>query len=355
MENNMEILMAFVLEKQVYLLYLIGVMISAGIIKERQYFNDLFNIIVDKIKSKRLIVTLTSLVTGVLPIPGRVTVSAGVLSTLAPNDDTHEHRKSRSKFGIIDYLATHHYYLWSPLEKTMIVPMAALGLSYMEMLSYTAGLLGITVFYIGWYIFGKMSEDDIVLNVKAEPINWGRLAFGALPLFIAIGALVAGATHWVVFMALTAYYILYAKEFDFKKINSYINWNLVGVLALVIIASNVVKANYSDIKDFLEASSVLDMSTLVGFLTLSGLAYGSSFLLGSSGKYAGIVALLATIYGVEYLTWFIALEFSAYLISPTHKCTHIGRMYFGTSMKKYYAIVSLWTAIMIGYAAITLA
>ena len=92
------------------------------------------------------------------------------------------------------------------------------------------------------------------------------------------------------------------------------------------------------------------MATIKGFIIVSAIAYGSSFVLGSSSKYAGIVALLAAIYGLEYLTWFIALEFSAYLISPTHKCTHIGRMYFGTTLKKYYAIVSLWTVIMIGYA-----
>jgi hypothetical protein len=151
-------------------------------------------------------------------------------------------------------------------------------------------------------------------------------------------------------MALTLYYVLYAKEFSLSKLNSYVNWKLIGVLALVIIASNLVKSNYDDIKTFLEASSVLDMKTTIGFISISALAYGSSFILGSSGKYAGIVALLASIYGIEYLTWFIALEFSAYLISPTHKCTHIGRMYFGTTMKKYYAVVSLWSVMLIGYA-----
>ncbi len=341
-----------ILNKQEYLLYLLGVMISSGIIKERRYFNDLFNIIIGRIKSKRLIVTLVSLVTGVLPIPGRVTVSAGVLSALAPGDDTREHRKSRSKFGIIDYLATHHYYLWSPLEKTIIVPMAALGLTYSEMLSYTAGLLTITVFYICWYIFGKLEESDIDLNIKPEPINWNRLTFGALPLFVAIGVLVAGVTHWMVFGALTLYYITYARIFSLSKINSYVNWSLLGVLSLVIIASNLTNSNYSEIKTFLETSLILDMNTLVGVLTISAVAYGSSFLLGSSGKYAGLVAMLALIFGIEYLTWFIALEFSAYLISPTHKCTHIGRMYFGTTMKKYYTVVSLWTAIMIGYAGV---
>jgi len=340
-------LTSLILNKQYYLIYLLGVMISSGIIKDREYFVDLFNIIIKKIKSKRLIVTLTSLITGVLPIPGRVTVSAGILNTLAPPD-----KKSRSKFGIIDYLATHHYYLWSPLEKTIIVPMAALGLSYADMLSYTVGLLTITIFYIGWYIFGKMSEDDIILNVKPEPINFSRLIFGAIPLFISIIALILGATHWIAFIGLTLYYILYAKEFNIKKLNSYINWNLIGTLALVIIVSNIVNSNYEDVKNFLETSTILNINTITGFITISSLAYGSSFILGSSGKYAGIVALLATIYGVGFLTWFIAIEFSAYLISPTHKCTHIGRMYFGTSMKKYYAIVSLWTAIMIGYAGL---
>jgi len=340
-------LTSLILNKQYYLIYLLGVMISSGIIKDREYFVDLFNIIIKKIKSKRLIVTLTSLITGVLPIPGRVTVSAGILNTLASPD-----KKSRSKFGIIDYLATHHYYLWSPLEKTIIVPMAALGLSYADMLSYTVGLLTITIFYIGWYIFGKMSEDDIILNVKPEPINFSRLIFGAIPLFISIIALILGATHWIAFIGLTLYYILYAKEFNIKKLNSYINWNLIGTLALVIIVSNIVNSNYEDVKNFLETSTILNINTITGFITISSLAYGSSFILGSSGKYAGIVALLAIIYGDGFLSWFIAIEFSAYLISPTHKCTHIGRMYFGTSMKKYYAIVSLWTAIMIGYAGL---
>lgn len=339
--------MEILLNNQEYLFYLIGVMLSAGIIKEKDYFVDLFNIVVSKIKSKRLIVTLTSFITGVLPIPGRVTVSAGILSTLASDNE-----KSKSKFGIIDYLATHHYYLWSPLEKTIIVPMAALGLTYTEMLSYTGGLLAITLFYIGWYIFGKMSEDDIQINVNLEPTNWNRLIFGATPLFIAIGSLVAGATHWMIFMILTLYYVIYSGIFNIKKLNSYINWNLVGVLALVIIASNFAKSNYDEIKTFLETTHILDMNTLIGFITISAIAYGSSFLMGSSGKYAGMVAILASIYGVEYLTWFIALEYSAYLISPTHKCTHIGRMYFGTSIKKYYAIISLWTAIMISYAGL---
>ena len=43
--------------------------------------------------------------TGVLPIKGRVTVSASLLDTLAPKD-----KKKREKFRPIDFMSSHHYY-----------------------------------------------------------------------------------------------------------------------------------------------------------------------------------------------------------------------------------------------------
>ena len=130
-------------KNQIYLFYLLGVMITSGIIKEKGYFNNLFNYIVNKVKSKKGVVALISLFSGILPIPGRVIVSAGVLDIVAPKAG-----KSRSKFGIIDYLATHHYYLWSPLEKTIILPIATLSLSYLEVLKYTSPLILVTLLYI---------------------------------------------------------------------------------------------------------------------------------------------------------------------------------------------------------------
>ena len=62
---------------------------------------------------------ITSLLGGILPIPGRVALSAPLLDAIAPPD-----KKKRSAFGVIDYLSTHHYYWWSPLEKTVVLPMA---------------------------------------------------------------------------------------------------------------------------------------------------------------------------------------------------------------------------------------
>ena len=97
---------------------------------------------------------------GVLPIPGRVALSAPLLDAIAPPD-----KKRRSEFGIIDYLSTHHYYWWSPLEKTIILPMAALGITYGEMLQYTFAPLLICLGYTWWYIFSKVDPRSVLPNM----------------------------------------------------------------------------------------------------------------------------------------------------------------------------------------------
>ena len=157
--------------------------------------------------------------------------------------------------------------------------MAALGLTYAEMLSYTSGLLIITLTYVFGYIFIKLREDDIHLKLSVE------------------------RSH---------------KKVQFPL--AYINWGLLAVIAIVIFLSGIAKSYNSEIKNFIESYSFLNMTTVNGFITISSIAFMASLVMGSSGKYAGIVALLATIYGLEYLTWFIAVEYVGYLISPMHKC-----------------------------------
>lgn len=336
----------FVLNKQEYLFYLGSIMIIVGIIKEMGYFDDFIGILTNMVSSKRGAVALTSAGTGILPIPGRVTVSAGILDTMAPQGDDEKSKQSRSKFGVIDYLSTHVYYLFSPLEKTIILPMGALGLTYMEMMSYMVWLLVPTLVFVISYIFFMVDEDDIIMPDSKPDIDWKRFLYGAVPLFGGIGVLAAGVGGHIVFPALALYYMFISDIFDWRKLDGYINWGLMFTLGVVLVLSNIAKSYSTEINDFLTSMS----ATGVSFETLaivSGLAFLSSFMMGSSGKYAGIVALLATIFGVEYLIWFVAIEFAGYLISPTHKCTHIGRMYFGTPLKDYYEILGLWAGSMV--------
>ena len=135
---------------------LVFIMITAGVAKEQNLFASAFAYLQNTVKSNRLLVALISAVGGVLPIEGRVTVSAGVLDTMTCN-----HKHSREKMGIVDYLSTHHYYLWSPLEKTVILPIAAFGLTYAAWMSMIWPLLAVSMALIVGYIFLFVKEEDI--------------------------------------------------------------------------------------------------------------------------------------------------------------------------------------------------
>ena len=288
-------------KNQIYLFYLLGVMITSGIIKEKGYFSNLFNYIVNRVKSKKAVVALISLFSGILPIPGRVIVSAGILDMVAPKSE-----KSRSKFGIIDYLATHHYYLWSPLEKTIILPIATLSLSYLEVLKYTAPLLLVTVLYISYYIIFTLKEGDVEIqrnNILKEKNN----------------------------------------SIDIKK---YINWNLLLTVFVVIILSNIISTYHDYFLGYISYYPNLYISMCLGFL--------ASVALGSSGKFIGITVLLTQLFGIEYFTMFFAVEYAGYLISPMHKCVAIGKMYFGTPIIEYIKVLSGWVALVILFGMLTL-
>ena len=347
---------------QTYLIFLIGVMISSGLMKKHNLLADVFKYISDKIPSKRAVVALISFFGGVLPIPGRVTVSAGILSNLAPccsdkdcNKGEKECKRSRSKFGIIDYLSTHHYYLWSPLEKTVILPMAALGISWGAFIGIVWPLILITFVYIGWYIFYRFKEDDIMLNTDIfGEYNLFRFITGFIPLIIGIIVLATGIISgaWI-FGILAIYYTILTHTTSIKELFGYVNWWLVGVLSIVLMLSVFFKSHNTEILDLINAhQSFLDITTVSGFIAISGFAFASSWLMGSSGKFAGIVALLVTIYGPHYLVWFLVLEFFAYNVSPTHKCVPIGSMYFGTSLRRYFEAIIWWQMLLLIWAFI---
>ena len=122
-------ILASILQKELYMGYIFGIMILGGYIRKYHVLNDVYSLAKRYVKDNRIMIAITSIFGGVLPIPGRVALSAPLLDAIAPPD-----KKKRSNFGIIDYLSTHHYYWWSPLEKTIILPMAALGITYGQML-----------------------------------------------------------------------------------------------------------------------------------------------------------------------------------------------------------------------------
>jgi len=333
--------MEILIKGQEFLIYLMLIMFITGILKERGYLMDIFKLLEQRVKSKRLVVFLVSLFGGILPIPGRVAISASMLNTIAPTD-----RQKRKKFGVIDYLATHHYYLWSPLEKTVIIPMAVLGLTYMQFMSYIWPLLLISGLYIGYYIT-SLKEDEIEIDTKDEPINWKNIGLVVLPFLLTILISCVTDYYFAAFTTFTTYLVTYSNSW--KKLLSYINWQLVFIVAGIIILGNFINSYYSLMESYIKT-----YNNPKNILVVSVIPFLVSFLLGSSTKYASIVSLLTSVFGMHYFVLFFTLEYSAYLISPSHKCLPIGQKYFHTGFMTYLKALIIWISIMITYAITTI-
>lgn len=334
---------------QIYLLLIVFVMMVAGMVKEHNLFKDIFCFFEQTLKSKKAIVATVSALTGILPIKGRVTVSAGMLETLAPAKGC----CGREKFGPIDYVSTHHYYFWSPLEKTVILPMAAFGLTYAQWLGIIWPLLAVSIAFILAYLIWGVKESDVELGDCGHDVKISRITRYVLPYIIGVCSIIAGVNFLWAFGGLTVYYMVVTQTFDFKKLLGYVDWKLIAWVAAIIVAANFA-ITYSDtIKNYLESTG-LDIKTPFGFIALSAVSFAGAWLLGSSSRFGALTVLMSSIYGIEYLPWFFAVDFVGYLISPMHKCVAIGMLYFGTKLRYYATILGAWGGLVIIAGGLTL-
>ena len=327
---------------------IVFVMMIAGMIKENNLFSDVFAFLKRSLKSNRAIVALFSALTGVLPIKGRVTVSAGLLDTLAPKD-----KKKREKFGPIDFMSSHHYYFWSPIEKTVILPMAAFGLSYTAFLGIMWPLIATTFAYIIWYLVYMVKDTDIALAETKKKIKVSRITRYVFPYIMGVSAVIAGVNFLWAFGLLTLYYIIVTQTFDWKKLFGYVDWKIIAWVAIIILLANTTRLYTGEIKEFI-GSTGIDMNSPVGFGAISLLAFGFAWILGSSSRFGAIMVILTSLYGIQYLPWFFAVDFAGYILSPMHKCVAIGKMYFGTSLTYYGILLAGWALLLIALSGVML-
>lgn len=268
-----------------YVPYLAAIMLFAAWAKKTNFFMPVYRFVAKNVKSKRAVVAIISAISGVLPIEGRVTVSAGFLDTIAPNNN------KRRLYGIIDYLSTHHYYFWSPLEKTVILPIAVLGLSYWGFIQLVWPLI-VTCLVVGlFYIFFVLKEEDVAIDLEKSECS--------------------------------------AHQHDIK----WFDWRILAAVTVVIILGNFIKSFDQQMLDIVRNNGSLAVATILSFLF--------SFAMGSSSKYAGFVSLLSVIFGPQYLPMFKAVDYAGYMLSPTHKCFAIGKMYFDTPTREFYLGIGL--------------
>ena len=328
-----------------YLWMVFFIMISAGLAKEYNLFAPAYAYIKNTFRSNKFVVVLLSAIGGVLPIEGRVTVSAGLLDTVAPKCG-----HGREKMGIIDYLSTHHYYMWSPLEKTVILPIAAFGITYATFIGMIAPLLIVSLAFISWYIWYQVKEEEIVVTDSDFKVS--AVLRNVVPMFVALGLYIwgGGEEHvFVIFGLLALYYMFITQQWNIPKLLSYVNWSVIGWVILVIIVGNLFKIYNSEFVSFIKHSA-FDPRALLGMILISMSGFVASFLMGSSGKFVAIAVIMAQVFGIDYFLWFFAIDYAAYLLSPTHKCVMIGNRYFGTPYKTYYLALGTWAALLLATA-----
>lgn len=343
----------YLLNNLEYLWLIFFIMIVAGIAKEHNLFMPIYSYIKSSFKSNRIVLFLISAISGVLPIEGRVTVSAGVLDTITHKDCNHEsHIKGRQKMGIVDYLSTHHYYLWSPLEKTVILPMATFGIGYYQWIGLIWPLLLVTLCYIFYYIFYKVKEEELYIEESTFKIS--AVFRNVMPFFVAIGTYVysGGEDHiFMIFGLLALYYVFLSQTWDYKKLFSYINWEVIVTVAIVIMLGNYFKSQEMFINDFIRNLGI-DITTFTGLVIISLIGLVASFLMGSSSKFIALAVLMSAIFGTEYFIWFFAIDYVGYLLSPTHKCVMVGNRFFGTPLRTYYISLGIWSLLLLTTAGL---
>jgi len=330
---------------------LIAAFIIGGIFKKTGLFLPVFDFIVRNVKSKRLGLAMISALAGVLPIEGRVSISAPVLDSIAGKREGCDcgdckQVDPREKLGILDYLATHHYYLWSPLEKSIVLIMAGLSLSYWEVIHYTAIPLIVYVAFMAFVIMKYIDEDDIITVIPKEKISL-REALSTTADMICFLAAIVLSIFWppyFVFPIFAAYLMIKHRHGIVTSIK-HVNWKVVLVVAGVIILANFIKENSSALLKLLSVNGV----DLNGWQIAAAIIGGgvASFCMGSSGKYAGVTVVLTLLLGMKWFPVIFMVEYIGYLLSPTHKCLAIAVGYFKTRISEFYYYFGILSALLL--------
>lgn len=339
---------------EIYLFVLISIMVVSGIAKEHAIFAGTYGFLKSKFKSNRLVIMLLSFVSGVLPLEGRATVSAGILDTATSHHNCvgHEHTnsESRKKLGIIDFLTTHHFYMWSPIEKPVLLPMAAFGLGYLAWLKLLWPLLVVSGLFIVLYCWLGVNEDEVEIE-PSDSLGFKEFAKTTLPFLAAIlGYMALGGEGpelvFPIFGSLLAYYVVMTKSFDIKQLNSYINWRTVAIVAVIFASSGYMQEHREWFESIVKNMGI-DIHSFKGIVYISLVTFLASFSMGSDGKFAALTVLMASAFGKEYLLWFFALDYCGYLLTPMHECVMIGKRYFGTSLVTYYTALIGWALLLL--------
>ena len=336
-----------ILQNEIYLLALLSAFIIGGIVKSQGYFLQLYNWLASHCGSNKVILFILSTICGILPIEGRVTVGVPFLDSI-----THDNH-SKSNIGIINYLATHHYYFWSPIEPSVLIFLTALGLSWTTFIWLTLPILLTYFTFLFVFMMFVIKKEEIIFdipnNINTNPQSWicGLILISSLVLTIILETVynIDTSLQWV--FPITSVLLILLSKIPFKQWFGYINWKILAAVSIIIALGTIVKSYNNEILLFVKTGPNIVVMLWLGFI--------AAFIMGSSSKYAGIGALIAVAIGnISYLPLILVIEYVGYILSPTHKCVGISVMAFKTRIIDFYIVLVLLSICLVTSAIIPL-
>lgn len=287
-----------ILNAQKFTLVLFIIYTISAIYKQQ----DIIPAILSKVKSGKMAGIVTILISGVLPVPGRIVLCSSIIRSMSSSkhEDT----------GIAAYIGTHHYYLWSPIEKSVIIMVAGLSITYIDFVYYMITPLMV---YTGFMIY-HLNKVNITRIKTAKITNYTSPCIDIMLLVGCLGISLAYTQFVVYIMSLYTMY-MYIKHKCNLTIFKDVDYSTVILVFFVILISSIVKQNSEIFTQYVASIESLPIAIFVSFI--------SSYCLGSSSKFAGVCLIATGVFGIEYMCLFYVVDFCGYMLSPCHKCRAI--------------------------------
>ena len=310
---------------------LVIVMTISGVYREANVMGGLFSFLKKWIKSKRGLVAILSLCFGILPIPGRIVFACGMLDSLQ------DKQKNNQKMGTIAYLSSHHYYLWSPLEKSIIITCGILGISYLTFMSYMWIPAVLMAIFSIVYIFAAVSEDEVNL-VEPQDTEWARpLAYVASMAATIVISIILPSIRLGLFAGYALAIALIERKFSIQ----WYDWKVLGMATIATIAGSFIGSYAALLTSLIPLKTMLVVTTAASFIF--------AFITGSSARFAAVCGLIVKTIGIKFLPLIYLVEFAGYLLSPAHDCVAIAKTYFKTPIGMFFVPLILLGLMLISY------
>lgn len=280
------------------------------------------------IKNDKIYLGISSAILGILPIPNRISIVCSSIDMVSNG----EKPKGLPQLA---YLSTHHYYLWSPMEKSVLISMAILSISYIQFISMLwMPILAYFIFY-GIYVYSMDPEDLRIPHID-------EMKFEYKPALIFIGLF--GISVWLAFFfkssiipfAVLLFILMIISRTGLIEILKNMNWKLISLVGSISILGTL-------LQHYLKTINIMQIIPEASVYLLLAISFVMSFILGSSSRYSTIAASVSSVVGISWFPLFYIVDFCGYIISPIHKCALISVTYFKTRWKDMIILLGSMT------------